>query len=139
MEDSVIDVVRNEPDNLTRTNSVSLRLGTYTAETFDNPTRAKMWAKDVYNLEDGTYTIGQQGKAFWIDIAKPLDESAENVQALMITTKNRTPEVKNLAQQFMAGLRSPSNSRSQLQKGNRLAAMMGFEKAQDLVSEVTKV
>lgn len=137
INDSVLDVVRNPTDPLTNTDSVSVRLGKTSAETFGSSNEAQMYAKDMYQLPDKTYTIGQQGTSFYIDVKKPLRETDVNTQDLMVTTTNQTP-VPNIATMFVQGLRTPAELFSGLQKANRDVALMGNTNISNFLTEVAK-
>lgn len=137
INDSVLDVVRNPTDPLTNTDSVSVRLGKTSAETFGSSSEAQLYARDMYQLPDNTYTIGQQGTSFYIDVKKPLRETDVNVQDLMVTTNNQTP-TPNIAASFIQGQRTPAELFSSLQKANRDTSLMGTTNFTNFISEVAK-
>lgn len=124
LNDSVLDVVRNPRDPITATDSVSMRLGNTDATPFDSSALAQTVARDLYELPDGAYTIGQQGTGFYIDIAKPVQETAESVRDFAVTTANKTP-VPNLVKMVLQGIRSPAETLGALTRANRNAALLG--------------
>lgn len=137
LNDSVLDIVRNPRDVYTNTDSVSIRLGTPSAETFTSSQEARLYAKDIYNLPEGSYSVGQQGTGFYIDIMKPIKETADDVQDLMVTTNNQTP-IPNMLTMFMQGQRTPAEITSAMQKANRDAALFGNVNFVNFISEVAE-
>lgn len=135
LNDSVLDIVQNPRDTFTTTDSVSIRLGTPSAETFSSSADASLYARDIYNLTDGSYSVGQQGTGFYIDIMKPVKETADNVRDLSVTTNNQTP-IPNMLTMFIQGVRTPAEITSAMQKANRDAALAGNVNFTNFISEV---
>jgi hypothetical protein len=124
INESVLNVRTNEVDPYTKTHSVTIRLGDQEKNTFTSSETAQMFARDMYRLPEGSYSIGQQGTGFTIDVQKPVRETAPNVQEAMITTLNEAP-IPNMATAFIQGIRTPSEIFSKMQKANRDTALMG--------------
>lgn len=138
LNDSVLDIVQNPRDVFSTTDSVSIRLGTPSAETFTSSNEARLYARDIYNLPEGSYTVGspaQQGTAFYIDIMKPVKENDAGVLDLMVTTNNQTP-IPNLVTTFIQGLRTPAEITSAMQKANRDSALFGNVNFTNFITEV---
>lgn len=137
LNDAVLDVVDNGRDPFTNTYSLSVRLGTPHGETFTSSADAHLWARDIYNLPEGSYLPGQQGTAFYIDVTKPLVETAQGVQDRMITTNNATP-IPNMLGAVIQGFRTPAEIFSSLQKANRDASLMANTKFGEFLSDIAK-
>lgn len=137
VNDAVLDVVDNGRDPFTNTNSVSVRLGKPDGETFTSSAEAELFARDIFQLGDGGYTSGQQGSAFYVDIAKPITETLPSVRELMVTTANQS-SVPNIATALIQGVRTPAELFSTLQKANRDAALMANTNFGNFLSEVAK-
>lgn len=135
LNDAVLDVVRNPVDPFTNTHSVSIRLGTPTAETFTSSSQAHLFARDIYNLPEGSYNVGQQGTSFYVDVTKPIKETQANVQEMMVTTNNSSP-IPNMAAALIQGVRTPAELFSALQKSNRDASLLGQTNFGSFLSEV---
>lgn len=90
--DYVLETVRNPRDPLTNTTSVSIRLGNRGAKMFETSEQAGVFAKDVFNLPEGSYNIGQQGVGFYVNAAtRPVSEIESSVRDLLLNTSSRQP------------------------------------------------
>lgn len=142
VSDAVLDVVQNPRDPFSNTDSVSIRIGKPDANTFTSSDEAKLYARDIYELPLDSYSVGelksgvgQQGTAFYIDIMKPIRETATEAQDLIVNTNNQSP-IPNLMTMFIQGMRTPAEITSAFQKANRDAALLGNVNFTNMLSEV---
>lgn len=91
--DYILDVARNVRDPMTGTTSVSIKLGDRGGQLFQSPEQANLFARDIFNLDGKAYDVrpGQQGVGFYVDVARPVDETASDVRDLLINNKSRNP------------------------------------------------
>lgn len=107
LNDSIINV-RAIPaqDTVANVDHIGIQLGKQDATLFPSEAAAQKAATDTYLLKD--FSIGQQGKGYYIEISKPVDETATSVRnALQVQTDHTTP--RSLLNTFISGLRSPDH------------------------------
>lgn len=136
LEDSIIDIKTNEIDPLTNTQSVSLQLGAPNATLFDTPERAEFYARNLYELPEGSFEVRQQGSGFYLDIKKNIDETTPEVRDALITTDNQVKT--SFADAFLGWLRSPAETLPQFQSANRNIATTASEEALRRVREAAQ-
>lgn len=118
LSDYVTNVVRNPRDPFKNTDSVSMQLGDKGGMLFESSDRANLFAKDVFKLPEGSYTIEQQGMSFWVDVRRPVDETLGSVRDLIASTKySQTPT--NWLSSLMFGTWSPRSAEDLLSEFNR--------------------
>lgn len=131
LNDYVFDVVRNPRDPLKNTDSVSLLLGNKGGNFFETSDAAKLFAKDVFKLPDGSYSISQQGIGFYVNVARPIDETLGAVRDAIATTKySQTPA--NLISNLLFGTWSPRSAADLLSPYNRAQREVATHAPQDL-------
>lgn len=74
-----------------RGNSENVLLGNPNATLFESEEQALQWAREYYQLPDGSYTIKPQGGKAYISIEKPVQEFNERTRGAIITSDNETP------------------------------------------------
>lgn len=83
------------------------------------------------------HDIGQQGAGFFVQVNKPVDETAPRIRSLLVNTDNQTP-TDALGNLFFAGIRTPEDTLSAATMADRKAATGGINALQFHVNESIK-
>ena len=100
-------------------------LGTPESTLFDSAKQANFWARDVYKLNDQSYTIHQQGSGFHISVRMGVSEIEDATRDLLISTRHVTPT--GVANTFLGRLRTPEDTLSVANRENRHTATHGAQ------------
>lgn len=113
-------------------NLAEVTLGEADGSSFESYERAKQVAENKLGMTEGSYSIGQDGKAYTIKVSKAIDETDSSVTKLMINTRNTTP--RSFANTLLGRFRSPEDLLSQTQRDARSVASPVTQETQRLFS-----
>jgi hypothetical protein len=134
--DRVFDVVRVQPEeNLAGIAAVAVRIGKPSGELFSTPNQAWGNARAL-GLDESQYNIRQQGKGYYIEAYKAVDETLDSVRILLNTGDNVTPV--NMVNEWLGFLRSSQDTVSPLQSQNRMINVHASTEVQRLMKEVAQ-
>lgn len=134
----ILDVVHlpaeKHPANV---DSVYMILGDLDKTLFSSPERAKMFAKDIYEL--GTQeasVVEQQGRGWFIALSQPVVEADASVRAGLMSKNNVTSygPIKMLLSRVM----SAAGILPEFQRGNRSLATHGMQEFRTVAKEVVE-
>lgn len=131
--DHILDIVNNVRDPYTNTRSVTMQLGNRGKLPFESSDQAELFATHVFKLPEDSYTIGQQGISFVINVTKPLNETQSTVRDLIASTLySKTPI--NQISSLLFGSWSPRSAEDLLSAFNRAGRHVATHPMQELRS-----
>jgi hypothetical protein len=137
LSDAIIDFIEvKADDNLANIYQMTMRLGKPDATFFESVDQARLHARHIYGLENGTFDIKQQGTGFYIDITRNMDETSPGVREFLVTTDNQTR--RGFMDSFLGFIRSPDSVLGNLQRENRHKALQGSMELQSLMGDIAQ-
>ncbi len=138
--DAVIDThwgLIRQDENAEHVNYAVMTLGQHDATPFKKAEDAIAMADHEYGIPKRDYRIAQDGENFYIQIARPIDETDVSLRKAMVATiYNQTP--MTLWNTFLGKLRNPDDLLSTFSRDNRKAITHVSQEIQSLMTEVAK-
>jgi hypothetical protein len=116
--------------------SVGVQLGDENASLFKSVEAAENAAKSQFGFKEGTYTTGQRGAGYYVQVTKPVDETDPFIRALPIETENETP--RSLFGSLFSRVRTPEDTLSVGARQDRLLSTYGVGELQALIRPAAK-